>query len=107
MFIEKNSLVSLQNKNQISIVYPNIRSINCRNIQFLDPISGLMTITCLEIDIDIVWRKGVKFGFMIPSICHFLSNDLCALAGFIKIFKKSEEATCFEHTLLLQLLALN
>ena len=33
---------------------PNIRFINSRNIQFLDPISGLMTIVYLEIDIDIV-----------------------------------------------------
>ena len=41
-------------KNQISIVYPNIRSINCRNIQFLDPISRLIAIVCLELDIDIV-----------------------------------------------------
>ena len=34
VYWKKNS-DSLQNKNQISIVYPNIRSINCRNIQFL------------------------------------------------------------------------
>ena len=65
---------------------------------------------CLEIDIDIVWRivyVGVEISFLMPSICHFLSYDLCALAGFIKILNNSEEATCFEHTLLLQLLALD
>ena len=36
--------VSLQNKNQISIVYPRNTSINCRNIQFLDPIPRLMIV---------------------------------------------------------------
>ena len=55
---------------------PNIRFINSRNIQFLDPISGLMTIVYLEIDIDIVWCYKVSSSdfWYHQSVTFYLVN---------------------------------
>ena len=57
-------------KNQISIVYPNIHSSNCRNIQFLDPISLLMKIIIRKI------RKMSSYHFSYQQSVTFYSVTL-------------------------------
>ena len=103
MFIEKNP-VSLENKNQISLVYPNIiyspliAEISNFSTQFLDWWQLWLRIRhCLMF-------SGVKLWFLIPAICHLLfSETALPLAGFVWTLNKSQQATCFEHQTLVQL----